>query len=365
MEKSKKIRSIVAGCLAAVTLATAGLAVATDGFKSFKKNDNIQMELPEENNGGTVIGESTGNGVKVMSAKIAKEDYVANGISSLAETAYTLTAVVDTPLDANKVVDWSIYWNDDNSSWAKGKAVADYVTITPSADGALTATLSCLQAFAEKISIQCSSRIDASKYAICTIDYAKRLTDFSVVTKLNGTAVTNIAFDDNQGKYTFEISYTYGIGTINDGKTPTCTIALNNSFVSALTAKIKNVNFLNGMSVSSVTLDSVKDNSYTFNYVTSVGNIVTNSSTKWGFFSTTQNFDMATSSRYYNSYISVVNNAAKAAISEYSGSIFDFTCTFNGNYSSYNKVKSISKGSVSYNSLSVQGVSLNNSSVVF
>ena len=50
MEKSKKIRSIVAGCLAAVTLATAGLAVATDGFKSFKKNDNIQMELPEENN---------------------------------------------------------------------------------------------------------------------------------------------------------------------------------------------------------------------------------------------------------------------------------------------------------------------------
>ena len=85
MEKSKKIRSIVAGCLAGVCLATAGLAVATDGFKSFKKNDNIQMELPEDN-GGTVIGESTGNGVKVMSAKIAKEDYAEYGISPLAET---------------------------------------------------------------------------------------------------------------------------------------------------------------------------------------------------------------------------------------------------------------------------------------
>ena len=44
---------------------------------------------PEENNGGAVVGESTGNGVKVMSTKIAKEDYAANGISPLAETAYT------------------------------------------------------------------------------------------------------------------------------------------------------------------------------------------------------------------------------------------------------------------------------------
>ena len=134
MEKSKKIRSIVAGCLAAVTLATAGLAVATDGFKSFKKNDNIQMELPEENNGGTVIGESTGNGVKVMSAKIAKEDYVANGISPLAETAYTLTATI-TPSNATiQDVDWSVSFVNNSSAWATGKTVTDYVPVTPSGD---------------------------------------------------------------------------------------------------------------------------------------------------------------------------------------------------------------------------------------
>lgn len=374
-KKSDKIKWI-ATALAVVMLGVGVTAAITKGFKDWnpygwfdkKQEQPADTENPEapDDNGGSVVNNGEEHGLKMAVAKLAANEYENYGISPLAETAYTLTAVVDTPLDANKVVDWSIYWNDDNSSWAKGKTVADYVTITPSADGALTATLSCLQAFAEKISIQCSSRIDASKYAICTIDYAKRLTDFSVVTKLNGTAVTNIAFDDNQGKYTFEISYTYGIGTIDDGKTPTCTVALNNAFVSALTSKIKKVSLLNGvMSPSSVTLNSVKDNSYTFNYVTSVGNIVNGSSIKWGFFSTIQTFDMETSSRYYSAYISAINNAAKAAISEYSGSIFDFTCTFNGNYSSYNKVKSISKGSVSYNSLSVQGVSLNNSSVVF
>ena len=52
-----------------------------------------EQEQPEDN-GGAVVGESTGNGVKLMTAKIAKEDYAANGISPLAETAYTLTATI-------------------------------------------------------------------------------------------------------------------------------------------------------------------------------------------------------------------------------------------------------------------------------
>lgn len=64
------------------------LGFFTNGFTSDFKTFYV------ENNGETVIGESMGNGVKVMSAKIAKEDYVTNGISPLAETAYTLTATV-------------------------------------------------------------------------------------------------------------------------------------------------------------------------------------------------------------------------------------------------------------------------------
>ena len=214
MEKSKKIRSIVAGCLAAVTLATAGLAVATDGFKSFKKNDNIQMELPEENNGGTVIGESTGNGVKVMSAKIAKEDYVANGISPLAETAYTLTATVLPADTTNKKVDWSIAFKNASSTWASGKTVTDYVTVTPSADGALTAVVACLQPFGEQIKVTVTSQDNAEAKAEVSVDYVKRLTGAGLSIGGNNTVVCSesgtsyIDTDSNANKVQLAVSWT-------------------------------------------------------------------------------------------------------------------------------------------------------------
>lgn len=196
MEKSKKIRSIVTGCLAAVTLATAGLAVATDGFKSFKKNDNIQMELPEENNGGTVIGESTGNGVKVMSAKIAKEDYVANGISPLAETAYQLTATI-TPSNATiQDVDWSVSFVNNSSAWATGKTVTDYVTVTPTSDGALTANVECLQAFGEQIKVTVTSREISSAKADCTVDYQQKFQSLTGYISLDTASDKKAEFSD-------------------------------------------------------------------------------------------------------------------------------------------------------------------------
>lgn len=189
MEKAKKIRSIVAGCLAAVTLTTAGLAVATDGFKSFRKNDNIQMELPEENNGGAVVGESTGNGVKLMSTKIAKEDYAANGISPLAETAYTLTPTV-TPEYEHLTFVWSVEFVNPSSEWATGKTVTDYVTVTPSLPIGSTAAVECKQDFGSQIKVIVKVAGNETAKAECTVDYRKAVK--SVPLNLSG-----IAFDTN------------------------------------------------------------------------------------------------------------------------------------------------------------------------
>ena len=231
MEKSKKIRSIVAGCLAAVTLATAGLAVATDGFKSFKKNDNIQMELPEENNGETVIGESTGNGVKVMSAKIAKEDYVANGISPLAETAYTLTATVLPADTTNKKVDWSIAFKNASSTWASGKTVTDYVTVTPSADGALTAVVACLQPFGEQIKVTVTSQDNAEAKAEVSVDYVKRLTGAGLSIGGNNTVVCS----ESGTSYNVTLVEEYTAGTLASvTEIETLEIGLATSVVTAI-----------------------------------------------------------------------------------------------------------------------------------
>lgn len=231
MEKSKKIRSIVAGCLAAVTLATAGLAVATDGFKSFKKNDSIQMELPEENNGETVIGESTGNGVKVMSAKIAKEDYVANGISPLAETAYTLTATVLPADTTNKKVDWSIAFKNASSTWASGKTVTDYVTVTPSADGALTAVVACLQPFGEQIKVTVTSQDNAEAKAEVSVDYVKRLTGAGLSIGGNNTVVCS----ESGTSYNVTLVEEYTAGTLASvTEIETLEIGLATSVVTAI-----------------------------------------------------------------------------------------------------------------------------------
>lgn len=67
------------------------------GFLYSKGGVNFStLENPEQNyvadGGGAIIGESTGNGVSLMSAKISPEDFAVNGVSPLAESAYQLTA---------------------------------------------------------------------------------------------------------------------------------------------------------------------------------------------------------------------------------------------------------------------------------
>lgn len=139
-------------------------------------------ELPvTEEAGGATIGESTGRGLSILSAKIAPQDYAANEVSPLAETAYTLTATVTPAHAMNKEVDWSVAFANPESAWAMGKTASDYVTVTPTADGALTATVECLQAFGEQIKVIVTSREDPAIAAECVCDYAQRCTPLFTV----------------------------------------------------------------------------------------------------------------------------------------------------------------------------------------
>ena len=89
----------------------------------------------------------------------------------------TLTATISPETADNKAVDWSVAFVNQSSSWAKGKNVADYVTVMPSSDGALTATVNCLKAFGEQIKITVTSRVNPEAKAECTLDYARRILD--------------------------------------------------------------------------------------------------------------------------------------------------------------------------------------------
>lgn len=157
---------------------------------------------------GAVISETAEHGVSLMSAKIAPAAYAPNGVSALADTAYTLTASVEPDYAGEKTFDWSIKFEDASSSWANGKSVTDYVTVTPSSDGADTATVECRQAFGERILVTCTSRDYTGLSATCTVDYAQRITGMDVT--LEGSRTGSVAIPEGEE---VSIDFTYYGGT--------------------------------------------------------------------------------------------------------------------------------------------------------
>ncbi|MDE6491893.1 MAG: hypothetical protein K2L37_01935, partial [Lactobacillus sp.] len=114
-------------------------------------------------------------------------------------SAYTLKATV-TPADADdKTVDWSVTFSNSASAWANGKTVTDYVTITPTTDGALTATAECKAAFGEQIIITVTARANKEAKATCTVDYQRKLeyTNFKAVALDSNTSTLTLTHSNN------------------------------------------------------------------------------------------------------------------------------------------------------------------------
>ena len=231
--------------LVLVIAGTAALVgVLSDGFKNWDKfkPDEEQTEQTEEtaDNGGAIIGESVGSGVKVMSAKIAPENYAANGVSAQAETAYTLTATVLPEKASNKAVDWTVSFVNPASAWATGKTVTDYVTVTPTADGALTANVECLQAFDEQIKVTVTSRSNADATATCLVDYAERVSGYTLTLSNGGVTISSsdpeYTVTGNSSVSISKGEYTKTVGTIEENFTGTYVIRGNASFAANMSS---------------------------------------------------------------------------------------------------------------------------------
>ena len=245
------IAAVVAIVLAVVIVIACGIGsswftnsdIAT-WFNSWGKGE--QTEVPDEapaDEGGMQIGESAGNGISLMSAKIAAADFDEYGISPMAESAQQLTATI-TPANAtNKEVDWAVAWVNPSSSWAGGKAVTDYVTVTPTSDGALTANVECKQAFGEQVKITCTSRQNTEASATATVDYAKRITAINRSKTSGGSVIFSMTAAGSShliGKgeaildTTSEFVPVYSIGTIDDEFEFAYTYSYSTEFINAL-----------------------------------------------------------------------------------------------------------------------------------
>ncbi|MBO5713935.1 MAG: hypothetical protein J6R83_00725 [Clostridia bacterium] len=85
-----------------------------------------------------------------------------------------LNAIVTPDNVVDKTVDWTVAWSNPDTEWATGKTVTDYVTVTPTEDGSLSAYVKCLQPFGTPIFVTVTSRVNAEKSATCQVDYMKR-----------------------------------------------------------------------------------------------------------------------------------------------------------------------------------------------
>ena len=199
-----------------------------------------EESAPEQNEGGAIITEGEGNGIKLMSAKIAPEDYAANGISAMAETAYQLTATVTPENATNKAVDWAVAFVNPSGEWATGKTVTDYVTVTPTADGALTANVECLQAFDEQIKVTVTSRNNADATATCLVDYAERVSGYTLTLSNGGVTISSsdpeYTVTGNSSVSISKGEYTKTVGTIEENFTGTYVIRGNASFAANMSS---------------------------------------------------------------------------------------------------------------------------------
>lgn len=184
-KRSDTIKWIIAFTLIAVLLAGM-ISVWVVLWKDKPVDENPVQEQEQE----AVVTDGDGNVMESgkVYAMPANMVFAATAAEpSDAKDGITLKATIDPDTAANQNVDWSVSFVNPSSSWASGKTVTDYVTVTPTSDGALTATVQCLKAFGEQIKITVTSRANEYATAECTVDYARRITDF-----------TFYSFPDNQ-----------------------------------------------------------------------------------------------------------------------------------------------------------------------
>lgn len=233
ISKNKVWQIVGVSVLCAVLVLGAVLGVVF-GMNHSSEDLNVSKDMSEQD--GLVISQEVSKGITLMS-----------GVATTAAdgtTTKTITATVE-PAGANEhdPLSWDVAFKDPSSTWANGKTVSDYVTISVSAD-TLTCTVTCKQAFGEQIVLNVSSKTKNAT-ASASVDYLKRVVGYQIYfNNENGDSFYLTEDDDavderdvcgsliasetsRVPEYTITWEFSYSIGTIEgnsylnfgDGKT--------------------------------------------------------------------------------------------------------------------------------------------------
>lgn len=203
----KKFKILLSGFLVALVIAGATLGVCL-GTKNNVKEDNSPLVI------STIDSENTGVFLSVGEA-VASAD---------GTTSQTLTATVAPAESARLSFQWTVAFKNPSSSWANGKNVTDYVTVTKDSSNDLVATVTFKKRFSEQIIVSVFCPLSPNVKASATVDCYKEVTDVAItlanpknVITLEGLGrdpVVSVVGDFLPYEYTVTISPVYGDGTI-------------------------------------------------------------------------------------------------------------------------------------------------------
>ncbi len=160
------------------------------GFVDF---DNIPASARVEE-GGIIASVTHESDIKLSQAVSASSNSI------------EVTATV-APESSITGLDWTLAFANPDSTWASGKNVSDYVTVSVDADER-GASLTCHQAFGEQIILTVSADLDSTVYATCNVEYAKKFVGFSNV-DIEASSV-NTTPQKNGNKITANNVYSFG-----------------------------------------------------------------------------------------------------------------------------------------------------------
>lgn len=214
MSKNKRI----AACVAALAVAVGGVlccGYASRTDEGWFKNPDLSSwhwadKTLNDDNGNLITSEGGSNGVQLAYAAIAVADFEAYGLDEEeTETACTLT-IMKTP--ENSVVTrftWSAEFVNPSSTWANGKTVSDYLTVTPAEDNC-SAVVACKQAFGEQIRVKVVYNDDTTIFATRMADYVKRVEGYAV------RGLDSFLNNNDGGEVSLGLlsTFTYGVGSV-------------------------------------------------------------------------------------------------------------------------------------------------------
>lgn len=268
MSKKQKNIGVKALCsvLIVLLLATIGIAIPSKGFTDWSKfkHNKPQVEQPdkpgeEQKPGGgdnIDVEQIETNGVLLSMATATADDGTVSKI---------LTATVTPENAENKTVDWSIYWADDAP--LKDKDISEYLTLTPTADGALTATVTCKKSFRGSVAyIKVTTRVGGYE-ALCSVTFT------GIPSQLNVNTTALKTTSDGQKYLIANTSSGFAVNLANVFGD------IDESYYNKITVSVEGVgsfitdDYYNNASGSwwaekeqTITVDSLKDNFVEVNY---------------------------------------------------------------------------------------------------